>query len=155
MYYEKYYKDLNSKTIENMFINLFNRNITNSTYVEELLNKYNIDENKIISLLDTRTSQEKINEILTNFNGDKTKLARLSKVYSLTLKKVNPLTNKYLNTKNDILTYSYLTYLSIYEQDNILYNYLKDNNIEVDKINNLKILIILMNTLLKTQSLVH
>ena len=33
MYYEKYYKDLNSKTIENMFINLFNRNITNSTYV--------------------------------------------------------------------------------------------------------------------------
>ena len=137
MYYEKYYKDLNSKTIENMFINLFNRNITNSTYVEELLNKYNIDENKIISLLDTRTSQEKINEILTNFNGDKTKLARLSKVYSLTLKKVNPLTNKYLNTKNDILTYSYLTYLSIYEQDNILYNYLKDNNIEVDKINNL------------------
>ena len=137
MYYEKYYKDLNSKTIENMFINLFNRNITNSTYVEELLNKYNIDENKIISLLDTRTEQEKINEILTNFNGDKTKLARLSKVYSLTLKKVNPLTNKYLNTKNDILTYSYLTYLSIYEQDNILYNYLKDNNIEVDKINNL------------------
>ena len=137
MYYEKYYKDLNSKTIENMFINLFNRNITNSTYVEELLNKYNIDENKIISLLDTRTSQEKINEILTNFNGDRNKLARLSKIYSLTLKKVNPLTNKYLNTKNDILTYSYLTYLSIYEQDNILYNYLKDNNIEVDKINNL------------------
>lgn len=137
MYYEKYYKDLNSKTIENMFINLFNRNITNSTYVEELLNKYNIDENKIISLLDTRTSQEKINEILTNFNGDKTKLARLSKIYSLTLKKVNPLTNKYLNTKNDILTYSYLTYLSIYEQDNILYKYLKDNNIEVDKSNNL------------------
>lgn len=137
MYYEKYYKDLNSKTIENMFINLFNRNITNSTYVEELLNKYNIDENKIISLLDTRTSQEKINEILTNFNGDRNKLARLSKIYSLTLKEVNPLTNKYLNTKNDILTYSYLTYLSIYEQDNILYNYLKDNNIEVDKINNL------------------
>ena len=137
MYYEKYYKDLNSKTIENMFINLFNRNITNSTYVEELLNKYNIDENKIISLLDTRTSQEKINEILTNFNGDKTKLARLSKVYSLTLKKVNPLTNKYLNTKNDILTYSYLTYLSIYEQDNILYKYLKDNDVTIDKINNL------------------
>ena len=137
MYYEKYYKDLNSKTIENMFINLFNRNITNSTYVEELLNKYNIDENKIISLLDTRTSQEKINEILTNFNGDKTKLARLSKVYSLTLKKVNPITNKYLNTKNDILTYSYLTYLSIYEQDNILYKYLKDNDITIDKINNL------------------
>ena len=137
MYYEKYYKALNNKTIESMFINLFNRNITNSTYVEELLNKYNIDENKIISLLDTRTEQEKINEILTNFNGDKTKLARLSKVYSLTLKKVNPITNKYLNTKNDILTYSYLTYLSIYEQDNILYNYLKDNNIEVDKINNL------------------
>ncbi len=137
MYYEKYYKDLNSKTIENMFINLFNRNITNSTYVEELLNKYNIDENKIISLLDTRTSQEKINEILTNFNGDKTKLARLSKVYSLTLKKVNPITNKYLNTKNDILTYSYLTYLSIYEQDNILYKYLKDNDVTIDKINNL------------------
>ena len=137
MYYEKYYKDLNSKTIENMFINLFNRNITNSTYVEEVLNKYNIDENKIISLLDTRTSQEKINEILTNFNGDKTKLARLSKVYSLTLKKVNPITNKYLNTKNDILTYSYLTYLSIYEQDNILYKYLKDNDVTIDKINNL------------------
>lgn len=137
MYYEKYYKDLNSKTIENMFINLFNRNITNSTYVEEVLNKHNIDENKIVNLLDTRTEQEKINEILTNFNGDRNKLARLSKVYSLTLKKVNPITNKYLNTKNDILTYSYLTYLSIYEQDNILYNYLKDNNIEVDKINNL------------------
>ena len=137
MYYEKYYKDLNSKTIENMFINLFNRNITNSTYVEEVLNKHNIDENKIISLLDTRTEQEKINEILTNFNGDKTKLARLSKVYSLTLKKVNPLTNKYLNTKNDILTYSYLTYLSIYEQDNILYKYLKDNDVTIDKINNL------------------
>ena len=137
MYYEKYYKDLNSKTIENMFINLFNRNITNSTYVEEVLNKHNIDENKIVNLLDTRTSQEKINEILTNFNGDKTKLARLSKVYSLTLKKVNPLTNKYLNTKNDILTYSYLTYLSIYEQDNILYKYLKDNDVTIDKINNL------------------
>lgn len=137
MYYEKYYKDLNSKTIENMFINLFNRNITNSTYVEEVLNKHNIDENKIVNLLDTRTEQEKINEILTNFNGDKTKLARLSKVYSLTLKKVNPITNKYLNTKNDILTYSYLTYLSIYEQDNILYKYLKDNDVTIDKINNL------------------
>lgn len=137
MYYEKYYKALNNKTIESMFINLFNRNITNSTYVEEVLNKHNIDENKIISLLDTRTSQEKINEILTNFNGDKTKLARLSKIYSLTLKKVNPITNKYLNTKNDILTYSYLTYLSIYEQDNILYKYLKDNDVTIDKINNL------------------
>ena len=137
MYYEKYYKALNNKTIESMFINLFNRNITNSTYVEEVLNKHNIDENKIISLLDTRTEQEKINEILTNFNGDKTKLARLSKVYSLTLKKVNPITNKYLNTKNDILTYSYLTYLSIYEQDNILYKYLKDNDVTIDKINNL------------------
>lgn len=137
MYYEKYYKDLNSKTIENMFINLFNRNITNSTYVEELLNKYNIDENKIVSLLDTRTEQEKINEILTNFSGDRNKLARLSKIYSLTLKKVNPITNKYLNTKNDILTYSYLTYLSIYEQDNILYKYLKDNDITIDKTNNL------------------
>ena len=137
MYYEKYYKDLNSKTIENMFINLFNRNITNSTYVEEVLNKHNIDENKIVNLLDTRTEQEKINEILTNFNGDRNKLARLSKVYSLTLKKVNPITNKYLNTKNDILTYSYLTYLSIYEQDNILYKYLKDNDVTIDKINNL------------------
>ena len=137
MYYEKYYKDLNSKTIENMFINLFNRNITNSTYVEELLNKYNIDENKIISLLDTRTEQEKINEILTNFNGDRNKLARLSKVYSLTLKKANPINNKYLKTNDDILSYSYLTYLSIYEQDNILYQYLKDNDITIDKINNL------------------
>ena len=137
MYYKKYYKDLNSKTIENMFINLFNRNITNSTYVEELLNKYNIDENKIISLLDTRTEQEKINEILTNFNGDRNKLARLSKVYSLTLKKANPINNKYLKTNDDILSYSYLTYLSIYEQDNILYQYLKDNDITIDKINNL------------------
>lgn len=137
MYYEKYYKALNNKTIESMFINLFNRNITNSTYVEEVLNKHNIDENKIVNLLDTRTEQEKINEILTNFNGDKTKLARLSKIYSLTLKKVNPITNKYLNTKNDILTYSYLTYLSIYEQDNILYKYLKDNDVTIDKINNL------------------
>ena len=137
MYYEKYYKALNNKTIESMFINLFNRNITNSTYVEEVLNKHNIDENKIVNLLDTRTSQEKINEILTNFNGDKTKLARLSKVYSLTLKKVNPITNKYLNTNDDILSYSYLTYLSIYEQDNILYQYLKDNDITIDKINNL------------------
>lgn len=137
MYYEKYYKALNNKTIESMFINLFNRNITNSTYVEEVLNKHNIDENKIVNLLDTRTEQEKINEILTNFNGDKTKLARLSKVYSLTLKKVNTITNKYLNTKNDILTYSYLTYLSIYEQDNILYKYLKDNDVTIDKINNL------------------
>ena len=137
MYYEKYYKDLNSKTIENMFINLFNRNITNSTYVEELLNKYNIDENKIVSLFDTRTEQEKINETITNFNGDRNKLARLSKIYSLTLKKVNPINNKYLNTKNDILTYSYLTYLSIYEPDNILCNYLKDNEITIDKINNL------------------
>lgn len=137
MYYEKYYKDLNIKTIENMFINLFNRNITNSTYVEELLNKYNIDENKIISLLDTRTEQEKINEILTNFNGDRNKLARLSKVYSLTLKKANPINNKYLKTNDDILSYSYLTYLSIYEQDNILYQYLKDNDITIDKINNL------------------
>lgn len=137
MYYEKYYKDLNSKTIENMFINLFNRNITNSTYVEELLNKYNIDENKVVGLLDTRTEQEKINEMITNFNGDRNKLARLSKIYSLTLKKVNPITNKYLNTKNDILTYSYLTYLSIYEQDNILYEYLKDNDITIDKTNNL------------------
>ena len=137
MYYEKYYKALNNKTIESMFINLFNRNITNSTYVEEVFNKHNIDENKIVNLLDTRTEQEKINEILTNFNGDKTKLARLSKIYSLTLKKVNPITNKYLNTKNDILTYSYLTYLSIYEQDNILYQYLKDNDVTIDKINNL------------------
>lgn len=137
MYYEKYYKDLNNKTIENMFINLFNRNITNSTYVEELLNKYNIDENKTISLLDTRTEQEKINEILTNFNGDRNKLARLSKVYSLTLKKANPINNKYLKTNDDILSYSYLTYLSIYEQDNILYQYLKDNDITIDKINNL------------------
>lgn len=137
MYYEKYYKALNNKTIESMFINLFNRNITNSTYVEEVFNKHNIDENKIVNLLDTRTEQEKINEILTNFNGDKTKLARLSKIYSLTLKKVNPITNKYLNTKNDILTYSYLTYLSIYEQDNILYQYLKDIDITIDKINNL------------------
>lgn len=137
MYYEKYYKALNNKTIESMFINLFNRNITNSTYVEEVLNKHNIDENKIVNLLDTRTEQEKINEILTNFNGDKTKLARLSKIYSLTLKKVNPITNKYLNTKNDILTYSYLTYLSIYEQDNILYKYLKDSDVTIDKINNL------------------
>lgn len=137
MYYEKYYKALNNKTIESMFINLFNRNITNSTYVEEVLNKHNIDENKIVNLLDTRTEQEKINEILTNFNGYKTKLARLSKIYSLTLKKVNPITNKYLNTKNDILTYSYLTYLSIYEQDNILYKYLKDNDVTIDKINNL------------------
>ena len=137
MYYEKYYKNLSSKTIENMFINLFNRNITNSTYVEELLNKYNIDENKIVSLLDTRTEQEKINEILTNFKDDKNKLIKLSKIYSLTLKKVNPITNKYLNTKNDILTYSYLTYLSIYEPDNILCNYLKDNEITIDKINNL------------------
>lgn len=111
MYYEKYYKDLNSKTIENMFINLFNRNITNSTYVEELLNKYNIDENKIISLLDTRTEQEKINEILTNFNGDRNKLARLSKVYSLTLKKANPINNKYLKTNDDIL---FLSYIFIY-----------------------------------------
>lgn len=137
MYYEKYYKALNNKTIESMFINLFNRNITNSTYVEEVFNKHNIDENKIVNLLDTRTEQEKINEILTNFNGDRNKLARLSKVYSLTLKKVNPITNKYLNTKNDILTYSYLTYLSIYEQDNILYKYLKDNDVTIDKINNL------------------
>ena len=137
MYYEKYYKALNNKTIESMFINLFNRNITNSTYVEEVFNKHNIDENKIVNLLDTRTEQEKINEILTNFNGDRNKLARLSKIYSLTLKKVNPITNKYLNTKNDILTYSYLTYLSIYEQDNILYKYLKDNDVTIDKINNL------------------
>lgn len=137
MYYEKYYKDLNSKTIENMFINLLNRNITNSTYVEELLNKYNIDENKIVSLFDTRTEQEKINEILTNFNGDRNKLARLSKVYSLTLKKANPINNKYLKTNDDILSYSYLTYLSIYEQDNILYQYLKDNDITIDKTNNL------------------
>lgn len=137
MYYEKYYKALNNKTIENMFINLFNRNITNSTYVEELLNKYNIDENKIVALLDTRTEQEKTNEMITNFNGDKTKLARLSKIYSLTLKKVNPITNKYLSTNNDILSYSYLTYLSIYEQDNILYQYLKDNDITIDKTNNL------------------
>ena len=137
MYYEKYYKDLNSKTIENMFINLFNRNITNSTYVEELLNKYNIDENKIVSLFDTRTEQEKINEMITNFNGDRNKLARLSKIYSLTLKKVNPINNKYLKTNDDILSYSYLTYLSIYEQDNILYQYLKDNDITIDKINNL------------------
>lgn len=137
MYYEKYYKDLNSKTIENMFINLLNRNITNSTYVEELLNKYNIDENKIVSLFDTRTEQEKTNEILTNFNGDRNKLARLSKVYSLTLKKANPINNKYLKTNDDILSYSYLTYLSIYEQDNILYQYLKDNDITIDKINNL------------------
>lgn len=136
MYYQKYYNDLKNKTIENMFINLFNRDITKSTYVEEILNKYNIDKEKVINIFDTRTNQEKLEDILSNYSYDINKLINLSKIYSLTLKKVNT-NNSYLRNCNDILSYSYFTYLTFYEKDNILYNYFNDNMIDLNKINSL------------------
>ncbi len=132
-YYSNYFNNSNSDSFQKVFINLFNRDITNSTIVEDVLSSHNINKDNIIDIIDDRDEQVKINDYLIEKDIEenaKELILNITKAYTLILEKMkdNKHNTKYLKNKNDVISLAYLL------SDSYVYSFYQENGITYDKI---------------------
>lgn len=132
-YYSNYFNNSNSDSFQKVFINLFNRDITNSTIVEDVLSSHNINKDNIIDIIDDRDEQVKINDYLIEKDIEekaKELILNITKAYTLILEKMkdNKHNTKYLKNKNDAISLAYLL------SDSYIYSFYQENGITYDKI---------------------